>query len=80
MLLKCIQIAVIILTFWTAIFQVIVPLLQGRPFFPIFRREKLALEIEIAGKLEERDLTKLQEVSSSINPHTEKEKGNGTIQ
>lgn len=61
--------------------QVALPLITGRPMFPLFRR-RAKLETELAGAYEEHDLQRIQDRIETVrnsNNKTRESEANGNI-
>lgn len=57
---------------WFFITQIILPLIKGRPFFPILRSPARQAEGKLASAIEERDVANIEAEAEAIRPSKEK--------
>lgn len=60
MLLKVGEGIFILVCFWIAIFQILLPALAKRPWFPIFRTERQEIDAEVIAANEAADVAELR--------------------
>jgi hypothetical protein len=65
MFLKLLEFVVVFFIVWTGIVQIIVPIMRGRPVFPIFRRQKNLEDKIIKNSQEQAELNLAKEAEDT---------------